>query len=100
MPVKQSQLQLNKWPRKTQELTPNTLESMAEPKDQRGSGSTSTVATAEQAVIDGGVPATTKDKRSNQAVTEHHDNPVKLEPGFARAEAHRRATATVKRTQR
>jgi len=76
------------------------LESMAEPEDQRGSGSTSTAATAEQAVVDGGVPATAKDKWSNQAVIEHHGNPVKLEPGFARAEAHRRATAMVKRTRR
>ena len=49
-------------------------------------------------VIDGGVPVTAKDKQSNQVITEHHDNPVKLEPGFARAEAHRRATTTVKRT--
>jgi len=64
---------------------------MAEPEDQRGSGSTSTAATAEQAVVDGGVLATVKDKRSNQVVTEHHGNPVKLEPGFARAEAHRKS---------
>ena len=61
---------------------------MAEPEEQRRSGSTITAAMAEQAVVDGGVPATTKDKQSNQAVTEHHGNPVKLEPGLARAEAH------------
>ena len=60
----------------------------------------STAAMAEQAAIDGGVPATAKDKWSNEAVTEHHGNPVKLELDFARAEAHRRATATVKRTRR
>ena len=73
---------------------------MAEPEDQRGSGSTSTAATVEQGVVDGGVLATAKDKWSNQVVTEHHGNPVKLEPGFARAETHRRATTTVKRMRR
>ena len=73
---------------------------MAEPEDQRGSGSTSTAAMAEQAIIDGGVSVTAKDKRSNEVVTEHHGNSMKLEPGFARAEAHRRATTTVKRTRR
>jgi len=50
--------------------------------------------------VDGGVPTTAKDNRSNQEVTEHHGNMVKLEPGFARAAAHRRATAMVERTRR
>ena len=72
---------------------------MVELEDQRGSWSTSTAATAQQAVVDGGVSATAKDKRSNQAVTEHHGNPMKLESGFAGAEARRRAMAMVKRTR-
>ena len=84
--------------RKVQQLTPNTIEQRTGPEEQRRGGSTSTAATTEQAVVDGGVPVTVKDKQSNQAVIEHHGNLVKLEPGFARAEAHRRATTTVKRT--
>ena len=51
-------------------------------------------------VVDGGVPATTVDKMVNQPGTKHHGIVAKIKQDFARSEAHRRATATVKRTRR
>ena len=49
---------------------------------------------------DGDVPVTVMNKRTNQPGTKQYGIKVKLKQGFARAAAHRRATATVKRTQR
>ena len=40
------------------------------------------------------------DKMVNQPSTKHHGIVAKLKQDFARSEAHRRATATVKRTRR
>ena len=49
---------------------------------------------------DGDDPATAVDKMVNQPNTKHHGIVAKLKQDFARSEAHRRAMATVKRTQR
>ena len=49
---------------------------------------------------DGDVPVAAVDKMVNQPGTKHHDIVVKLKQDFVRLEAHRRATATVKRTRR
>ena len=51
-------------------------------------------------VVDGGVPATAVDKMVNQLGTKHHGIVAKLKQDFARSEAHRRATAMVKRMRR
>ena len=51
-------------------------------------------------VIDGSVPVTAVDKMVNQPSTKHHSIMTKLKQDFSRSEAHRRATATVKRTRR
>ena len=44
-----------------------------------------------------GAPVAAVDKMVKQQGTKHHDNMEKMEQHFARAEANRRATATVKR---
>ena len=50
---------------------------------------------------DGGdVPVAVMNKRTIQPGTKQYDIKAKLKQGFARAAAHRRATATVKRTRR
>ena len=49
---------------------------------------------------DGDVSMTVVDKMVNQPGTKHHGIMAKLKQDFARSEAHRRATATVKRTRR
>ena len=49
---------------------------------------------------DGDVPVAAVDKMVNQPGTKQYDIKAKLKQGFARAAAHRRATATVKRTRR
>ena len=49
---------------------------------------------------DGDVPVAVVDKMVNQPGTKHHGIVPKLKQDFARAVAHRRATATVKRTRR
>ena len=49
---------------------------------------------------DGDVPVAAVDKMVNQPGTKHHDIVAKLKQDFARSEAHRRATATVKRMRR
>ena len=81
---------------KKQQLTPNTLELMVEPEEQQKSGSASRADTAEQAVVDGGVPVAAVDEMIKQQGTKHHGNMEKMEQHFARAEANRRAPATVK----
>ena len=43
---------------------------------------------------------TVMNKRTNQPSTKQYGIKAKLKQGFARAAAHRRATATVKRTRR
>ena len=47
-----------------------------------------------------GAPVVAVDKMVNQSGTKHHGIVAKLKQDFARSEAHRRATATVKRTRR
>ena len=64
---------------KTQQLTPNTLELMAEPEEQQKGLSAIKVDTAEQAVIDSGVPVAAVDEKVIQLDIEHHSNTVKLE---------------------
>jgi len=49
--------------------------------------------------VDGGVPATAVDEMIKQQGIKHHSIMAKLKQDFARAAAHRRATATVKRTR-
>ena len=49
---------------------------------------------------DGDFSVTVVDKMVNQLGTKHHGIVAKLKQDFARSEAHRRAMATVKRTQR
>ena len=49
---------------------------------------------------DGDALVTMMNKRTNQPGTKQYGIKVKLKQGFARAAAHRRATATVKRTHR
>jgi len=73
---------------------------MAEPEEQRRSGSTITTATAEQAVVDGGVSVAAVDEMIKQQGTKHHRNTVKLEQHFARTKAHHRALATTALTRR
>ena len=85
---------------KKQQLTPNTLELMVEPEEQQKSGSASRADTAEQAVVDDGVPVAAVDEMIKQQGTKHHDNKVKLEQHFARTEANRRALAMVKQVHR
>ena len=51
-------------------------------------------------VVNGGVPMTAVDKMVNQPGTKHHGIMAKLIQDFVRSEAHRRATATVKRMRR
>ena len=85
---------------KKQQLTPNTPELMAESEEQQKSGSASRADTAEQAVVDDGVPVAAVDEMIKQQGTKHHGNMEKMEQHFARAEANRRATATVKRDHR
>ena len=53
-----------------------------------------------EADVDGGVPVTTVDEMIKQQGTKHHGNMEKMEKHFARSEANRRATATVKRDHR
>ena len=55
--------------------------------------------TAEQAVVDGGVPVATVDEKVIQQDIEHHGNMKKMEVHFARAETHRRVLATEKRAR-
>ena len=85
---------------KKQQLTPNTLELMVEPEEQQKSGSASRADTAEQAVVDDGVPVAAVDEMIKQQGTKHHGNMEKMEQHFARAEAHCRAPTTVKRDHR
>ena len=85
---------------KKQQLTPNTLELMAEPKEQQKSGSASRADTAEQAVVDGGVPVAAVDEMIKQQGTKHHGNMEKIEEHLARVEANRGVPATVKRDHR
>ena len=49
---------------------------------------------------DGDFLVTVMNKRTNQPSTKQYGIKAKLKQGFARAAAHRRATATVKRTLR
>ena len=49
---------------------------------------------------DGDVPVAAVDKMVNQLGTKHHGIVAKLKQDFARSEAHRRATATMKRMRR
>ena len=49
---------------------------------------------------DGDVPVAAVDKMVNQLGTKYHGIMAKLKQEFTRSEAHRRATATVKRTRR
>ena len=49
--------------------------------------------------VDGGVPMTAVDEMIKQQGIKHHGIMAKLKQEFARAAAHRRATATVKRTR-
>ena len=51
-------------------------------------------------IVDGGAPATMVDEMIKKQGNKHHGIKVKLKQGFARAAAHRRATAMVKRTRR
>ena len=64
---------------KRQQLTPNTLELMAEPEKQQNSGSAIGADTAEQAVVDGGVPVAVMDEMIKQQGTKHHSNMEKME---------------------
>ena len=50
-------------------------------------------------VVDGGAPATMVDEMIKKQGNKHHGIMAKLKQDFARAAAHRRATATVKRTR-
>ena len=63
---------------------------MAEPEEQQKGLSAIKVDTAEEAVIDGGVPAAVVDEKVIQQDTEHHGNTVKLELCLARTDMHRR----------
>ena len=73
---------------------------MAEPEEQQKSESASKADTAGQVVVDGGVPMAVVDEMIKQQGTKHHGNMEKMEQHFARAEANRRAPATVKRGHR
>ena len=73
---------------------------MAEPEKQQNSGSAIRADTAEQAVVDGGVPVAVMDKMIKQQGTKHHSNMEKMEQHFARRKANHRATAMVKRDHR
>ena len=53
----------------TQQLTPNTLELMAEPKEQQEGLSAITIDMAEQAIVDGGVPVAVVDEKVIQQDT-------------------------------
>ena len=72
---------------------------MAEPEEQHRSLSSIQADTAEQAVVDGGVPMAVVDEKVIQQDTKHHGNTEKMELCFARAETHRRVLATVKRAR-
>ena len=50
-----------------------------------------------EADVDGAVPVIAVDEMIKQQGIKHHDNMENMEQHFARAEANRRATATVKR---
>ena len=73
---------------------------MAEPEEQHRSLSSIQADTAEQAVVDSGVPVAAVDEKVIQKDIEHHGNMEKMELCFARVETHHRVLATVKRSRR
>ena len=85
---------------KTQQLTPNMLELMAESEEQQKGLSAIKAVTAKQAIVDGGVSVAVVDENVIQQVTEHHGNTEEMELRLARVETHRRVLAMERQARR